>query len=86
MSETVAVDKKGRLVLPKKVRQQAGIHVDTKLLARAKGIGRVELLDPDILMKRAQEIGAKKLAGWKEDEHEATHSLLESMKRKIETR
>lgn len=80
MSEIVSVDEKGRLVLPKKIRAEAHIGVQTKLLARAAGIGRVELFDPGILMSKAQEIGSKKLAGWKEEEHEVTRYLLESMK------
>lgn len=86
MSKTVAVDKKGRLVLPKRVREEARINVNTKLVAKARGVGRVELVDPDILMSKAQEIGAKKLTGWKEDEHEATAHLLRSLKEKNETR
>ncbi len=75
MSETVSVDKKGRLVLPKRVRAEAHLDVDRKLVVRATGIGRVELFDPDILSAKAQEIGEKKLAGWKEGEHEATRYL-----------
>ncbi len=78
MSETVTVDKKGRLVLPKRVRVAAHINADRKLVARATGIGRVELFDPDILTAKAQEIGEKRLAGWKEEEHEATRYLLAS--------
>ncbi len=82
MSETVSVDKKGRLVLPKRIRAEAQIHVERKLVARAVGIGRVELLDPEILSTKAQEIGARKLAGWTEEEHEATKYLTKSMKRR----
>ena len=82
MSETVSIDKKGRLVLPKRVRAEAHIDVDRKLVARATGIGRVELFDPDILSAKAQEIGRKKLAGWKEEEHEATDYAHISMKKR----
>ena len=82
MSEAVSMDKKGRLVLPKRVRVEAHIGVDRQLVARAIGIGRVELLDPEVLSAKAQEIGRKKLAGWREEEHEATESLQESMKGK----
>ena len=46
MSETVSVDEKGRLVIPKKVREKARIGVNVKLVAKASGIGRVELSDP----------------------------------------
>jgi bifunctional DNA-binding transcriptional regulator/antitoxin component of YhaV-PrlF toxin-antitoxin module len=82
VSETVSVDKKGRLVLPKRIRAKAQIGVEKKLVARATGIGRVELFDPEILSAKAQEIGAKKLAGWVEEEHEATKYLSNSMKRR----
>jgi AbrB family looped-hinge helix DNA binding protein len=85
VSETVTVDEKGRLVLPKKVREKAGIGKNTRLVARADGVGRVELTDPRVVAARAQKIGAEKLAGWKEEEHEATAYLLGSMKRKNET-
>ncbi len=82
MDETVSVDNKGRLVLPKRVRVQAGIAVNRELVVRATGVGRVELLDPNVLMARAREIGSKKLAGWKEIDHEATAYIHRSMKRR----
>ena len=80
MSEVVSVDEKGRLVLPKRVRAEARIGVQSKLVARAAGIGRVELFDPEVLTSEAQEIGAKKLAGWNEEDHEVTRYILESVK------
>lgn len=82
MNETVSVDSKGRLVLPKTVRTQAHIDVNHQLVVRATGIGRVELLDPNVLMNRAQEIGSKRLVGWKEVDHEATGYIHKSMKRR----
>jgi len=81
MSEVVSMDEKGRLVLPKKVRAEARIEVQSKLVVRAVGIGRVELLAPEILLSKAQKIGAKKLAGWKEENHEVTRYILESMEK-----
>ncbi len=86
MSETVSIDEKGRLVLPKKVRQEAHISTRSKLVVRASGVGRVELSDPKVLTAQAQVIGAKKLSGWKEEDHEATSYLLGSMKTKNEAR
>ncbi len=82
MDETVSVDNKGRLVLPKRVRVQAGIAVNRELVVRATGVGRVELLDPNVLMARAQEIGSKKLTGWKEINHETAPYIQRSMKRR----
>ncbi len=83
MSATVTVDKKGRLVLPKTVREEARINVNSRLVARAKGEGRVELFDPDLLMKKAQEFGSGKLAGWKEEDHEATELLSKLVRARI---
>ncbi|MEM0118670.1 MAG: AbrB/MazE/SpoVT family DNA-binding domain-containing protein [Conexivisphaerales archaeon] len=84
MSEIVTVDAKGRLVLPKKVREVAGIREGAKLLMRVKGVGIVELSDIEALRARAREIGAKKLEGWKEESHEATAYLARSVKKKNE--
>jgi bifunctional DNA-binding transcriptional regulator/antitoxin component of YhaV-PrlF toxin-antitoxin module len=81
VSEIVSVDEKGRLVLPRKVREAAGISVGTELLAKASGLGRVELSDPEVLKARAREIGAKKLEGWDEESHEATGYLVRSVKK-----
>ncbi len=76
------VDSKGRLVLPKAVRAEARIEVNHELVVKVAGVGRVELLDPSVLMARAQEIGTRKLAGWKELDHEATGYLHKSVKRR----
>lgn len=82
MSETVSVDEKGRLVLPKKIREEAGIALKSELLVRASGTGRIELSDPKVLTEQAQSIGRKKLSGWSEEEHEATSYLLRLTKKK----
>lgn len=82
MSEIVSINEKGWLVLPKKVREEARVGVKAKLVARASGVGRVELYDPKVLVAQAREIGAEKLAGWKEEEHEAAAYLLRSTKAK----
>ena len=81
MSETASVDEKGRLVLPKKIREEAGIVPRSTLLVRISGAGRIELSNPDVLTQEAQRIGKKKLSGWREDEHEATSYLLGSVKK-----
>jgi len=80
VSEIVSIDKKGRLVLPKKVRTEAGIGLEKRLVARATGIGRVELFDPEVLEAKAMEIGEKKLAGWKEESHQAAGYVEELVK------
>jgi AbrB family looped-hinge helix DNA binding protein len=81
MSETVSVDEKGRLVLPKKIREEAGIAPNSRVLVRISGAGKIELSDPNRLKEEAQRVGRKKLSGWREDEHEATTYLLGNMKK-----
>ena len=76
VSASVTVDEKGRLVLPKKVREKARIRANSKLVAEAKGEGQIELFDPDLLMRRAQNVGSRKLSGWREKDHEATELLI----------
>ena len=80
MVETVRVDVKGRLVLPKNIRKQAGIGTNVKLVVTVSGPGKVELSDPDVVLAKAREIGAKRLAGWKEDDHEASTYLMHTLK------
>jgi AbrB family looped-hinge helix DNA binding protein len=80
MSATVTMDKKGRLVLPKEVRDKAGVKAGSRLVVEAKGEGRIELLDADLLMRRAQELGSKKLEGWDEEGHEAATLLEQTLK------
>jgi len=80
MSETVSIDEKGRVVLPKKIREEAGIVPKSTLLVRISGTGRIELSNPALLTEEARRIGRKKLSGWIEEEHEATSYLLGSVK------
>ncbi|MDG6988650.1 MAG: AbrB family transcriptional regulator [Nitrososphaerota archaeon] len=81
MGETVSVDEKGRLVLPKRVREAAGIEPRAELLARVSGAGRVELFDPEVLNAKARKIGAEKLEGWREEDHEATGYFVRSLRK-----
>jgi AbrB family looped-hinge helix DNA binding protein len=81
MDAKVAIDKKGRLVLPKKVREEARICLNARLVVRAIDEGRIELFDPELLLKKAQEIGARKLAGWREEEHEAARLIAALMEK-----
>jgi len=86
VGETVTVDDKGRLVLPKRVREEARIKANTLLMVNIVEEGRVELIDPDVLMRKARIVATAKLKGWKEDDHEATRLITEmAAKRKDET-
>ena len=71
LSETTTIDKKGRLLIPKKVRDVAKISPPIQAVITVRGPGRIELIAVDVSMKKAREIARKKLAGWKEEHHEA---------------
>ncbi|MDI6655586.1 MAG: AbrB family transcriptional regulator [Candidatus Hydrothermarchaeota archaeon] len=48
MAEVVSVDKSGRLVIPKSLREELGIGEDTKFLISSSENGRVSLQKLDI--------------------------------------
>lgn len=80
MSEPVGIDEKGRLILPKKIREGARIEVPGVLIALAKGDGRVELVRVDPEMRSAKDIARRKLKGWREEDHEATRIAMALLK------
>ena len=68
--ETVEIDKKGRVVIPKDVRVQSGISTPGQLLLTVEGLGKISLQSIEANLSRAQEIGRRKLSSWKEERHE----------------
>lgn len=80
MSESVTIDEKGRLVLPKGARERAGIKLRSRLLVEVRGPGIIELRDYETLSHSVQKVAAKKLAGWKEEEHREDKSLFKLSK------
>jgi len=68
--KTVEIDRKGRVVIPKDVREQSRITTPGELVVTAEGTGKITLQSPETSLKRAQEIGRKKLRSWVEDKHE----------------
>ena len=81
MSKSVNIDKKGRVVIPKDVRDAARIKVPAKLLAIAKDKGKIELVIVDSGMKTAKAIAKRKFAGWREEDHEADSLAVKLLKR-----
>ena len=75
------MDKKGRIVIPKDVRDAAKITVPARLLAIAKDRGRIELVIVDTTMKTAKAIAKRKFAGWREEDHEADLLAAKLLKR-----
>lgn len=81
MSESVTIDNKGRVLLPKKLRKAAGLALPGQAVATVVGEGRIELVAVDPEMKRARQIARMKLAGWREEEHEAEKLALHLAKK-----
>ncbi len=81
MSKSLSMDEKGRIVIPKDVRDAAQIKVPAKLLAIARDKGRIELVIVDPSMKKAKAIATRKFAGWREKEHEADKLVLKLARR-----
>jgi len=77
MAESVTIDKKGRLVLPKGIRTRAEIKARSKLIVDVKAPGVIELRDVEAVLKQAQQTATKKLAGWRKEDHDIDKYLLE---------
>jgi len=76
MSTVVNIDQKGRVVIPKSLREKASIKAPGKLLIVPKETGCVELVQVEEDLKRAKEIASKKLKDWKEEEHKGEKLLF----------
>jgi AbrB family looped-hinge helix DNA binding protein len=68
--KTVEIDPKGRVVIPKAVREQSGISVPGELVVSVEGTGKITLLSSEISLKKAHQIGQKKLRTWNESRHD----------------
>jgi AbrB family looped-hinge helix DNA binding protein len=68
--KTVEIDPKGRVVIPKDVREQSGITAPGELVVTVEGVGKITLQSAETSLKRAQEIGRRKLRSWTEGKHE----------------
>jgi len=81
LSKSVSMDRKGRIVIPKDIRDAAKINTPAKLLAIAKDRGKIELIIVDAGMKTAKAIAKRKFAGWREEDHEADSLAVGLFKR-----
>jgi AbrB family looped-hinge helix DNA binding protein len=68
--KTVEIDPKGRVVIPKEVREQSGITAPGELVVTVEGDGKIILQSAETSLKRAQDIGRRKLRTWAEGKHE----------------
>ena len=79
----VTVDEKGRVVLPKELRERLSIRPRDKVVVRLREDGIVELYKFDELKAYVEEVADRKLSTWREEDHEATR-LLERLVRRHE--
>lgn len=80
MTELVALDEKGRLVLPKKIRSLIRVTTPGWLIIHADE-RKVELIPVDPEMKASKEVAKRKLSDWREQEHEASRLAFGLVKR-----
>jgi len=67
---TVEIDSKGRLVIPKDIREQSEISVPSELVVAVEGVGRISLQSVEANLRNAQQIGRRRLTSWTEERHE----------------
>ena len=67
---TIEIDSKGRLVIPKDVREQSEISVPSELVVAVEGVGRISLQSVEANLRNAQQIGRRRLTSWTEERHE----------------
>jgi bifunctional DNA-binding transcriptional regulator/antitoxin component of YhaV-PrlF toxin-antitoxin module len=67
---TLEIDSKGRLVIPKSIREEAEISIPSELVVVVEGVGWISLQSIEINLKNAQQIGGRKLSSWTEERHE----------------
>ncbi len=64
------IDRKGRVVIPKDVRVQSGISAPGELVVFVEDEGKITLQAADAGLKKAQQVGRRKLRSWSESRHD----------------
>jgi len=80
MEVVVAVDERGRVLIPGEVRRRLGIRGKSKLLLRVRNDGVIELVPLDKLYKEVSRIFEDKFRDWREESHDASRILIETMR------
>ena len=75
MEIVVTTDRRGRILIPKKVRGKLGISGKSMFLLRIREDDVIELIPLNKLYKDVSEIFENKFKGWKEEDHEASKIL-----------
>jgi len=66
---TVEIDAKGRVVIPKDIREQSGISTPSDLLVIIEEEGRITLQSVEVKLRNAQQVGRRKLRSWNAEGH-----------------
>jgi AbrB family looped-hinge helix DNA binding protein len=75
MATVVTIDQKGRMVIPKSLREKANIQVPGKLVMVPEEKGCIQIVQVEEDLERAKRIAAKKLKGWREEAHQGEQLL-----------
>lgn len=67
---TIEIDRKGRVVIPKEIRELSRIPAPGELLVTVEGAGKIVLQSIETNLRKAQQIGRRRLASWSEIRHE----------------
>ncbi len=78
--KTVEIDPKGRVVIPKDILQRSGISTPGELMVTVEGEGKITLQSIETNLRKAQQIGRRKLSGWREGQHEEDKLALKLSK------
>ncbi len=81
MAQVVSVDERGRIALPKGVREKAGIKAPGRVVVWVRGDGVVEVYSYEKLLEDVRKRIGSKLRGWREEDHEASRVLEELVRR-----
>ncbi len=81
-SHVVRLDQRGRLVLPRDVREAIGLGEGSRLLVKLREDGVIELIPLDGLYERVSGVFRRKLRNWREEDHEASRLLEELVVRR----
>jgi len=76
------IDRRGRIVIPRAIRFESRIQTPSKLVVGVEGPGKISLQSIETNSREAQQIGRRKLPGWKEEKHEEDRLALKLADRK----
>jgi len=80
MEFVVAIDERGRILIPGKIRKILGVKGKDRFLLRVRDDGVIELIPLGKMYSVVSKIFENKFKGWREESHEASKILKELVK------